>query len=243
MRSVDNEQKTHLNTYAIFNGTSEENALKHFYRLGGNDAKPLWSGTVYAEWHDVMPYMADVSNHATFLNWEQQEAPDDWGIIITTEDTFENVFKHFRSLTQVWMPASGHAFFRFYDPRFSLNVAQYCNDEQRSDLMGPCICWNAKNRSVTNTTPTPFLNEKPFPWWDVPKDVIEKVSLDKSVLAMNLVKGLAGEREDIYLSYPEKILEYKATRFVNRYSGDDQSYLANFIIQLEKEQQRLGYTR
>ncbi|MFL7026817.1 DUF4123 domain-containing protein [Enterovibrio norvegicus] len=236
MRSVDNEQKTQLKTYAIFNGTSEENALKHFYRLGGNDAKPLWSGTVYAEWHDVMPYMADVSDHAAFLNWEQQEAPDDWGIIITTEDTFENVFKHFRSLTQVWMPASGHAFFRFYDPRFSLNVAQYCNDEQRSDLMGPCICWNAKNRSVTNTAPTPFLNEKPFPWWDVPKDVVKQLNeSDKSTLIANSVKWLRENHADLYFYYPENTLQAKISRLVNRHKEEFGSLNQFLKTSLDKE--------
>ncbi|MCC4797671.1 hypothetical protein BCT30_22575 [Enterovibrio norvegicus] len=236
MRSVDNEQKTHLNTYAIFNGTSEENALKHFYRLGGHDAKPLWSGTVYAEWHDVMPYMADVSDHAAFLTWEQQEAPDDWGIIITTEDTFENVFKHFRSLTQVWMPSSGHAFFRFYDPRFSLNVAQCCNDEQRSDLMGPCICWNAKNRSVTNTTPTLFLNEKPFPWWDVPKDVVKQLNeSDKSTLIANSVKWLRENHADLYFYYPENTLQAKITRLVNRHKEEFGSLNQFLKTSLDKE--------
>ncbi|MEI8608814.1 DUF4123 domain-containing protein [Enterovibrio sp. Hal110] len=236
MRSVDNEQKTHLNTYAIFNGTSEENALKHFYRLGGNDAKPLWSGTIYAEWHDVMPYMADVSDHAAFLNWEQQEAPDDWGIIITTEDTFENVFKHFRSLTQVWMPASGHAFFRFYDPRFSLNVAQYCNDEQRSTLMGPCVSWSAKNHSVTNTTPTLFLNEKPFPWWDVPKDVVKQLNeSDKSTLIANSVKWLRENHADLYFYYPESTLQAKITRLVNRHKEEFGSLNQFLKTSLDKE--------
>ncbi|MEZ8142068.1 DUF4123 domain-containing protein [Enterovibrio sp. FF113] len=236
MRSIDSEQKTHLNTYAVFNGTSEENALKHFYRLGGNDAKPLWSGTVYAEWHDVMPYIADVSDLAAFLNWEHQEAPDDWGIIVTTEDTFENVFKHFRSLTQVWMPASGHAFFRFYDPRFSLNVAQYCNDEQRSTLMGPCGSWSAKNRFVTNTTPIPFLNEKPFPWWNVPKDVVKQLNeSDKSTLIANSAKWLRENHADLYFYYPESTLQAKITHLVTRHKEEHGSLNQFLKTSLDKE--------
>ena len=98
-----------------------------------------WLGTPYADWQEVMPFIADVTDLPEFIQWTETDADDDWGIIVTSAHSFDVVFKHFRSLTQVWLPSGSHVFFRFYDPRFSLSIAEHCDEEQRAALMGPCL--------------------------------------------------------------------------------------------------------
>lgn len=89
------------------------------------------------------------------------------------------------------MPNGSHAFFRFYDPNFSIEVATMSDDEQRSLIMGPCHQWLSKQREATNTKPTQVGSDKSFPWWEVPDTVVRKLSeKDKSVLIANSVKCL-----------------------------------------------------
>lgn len=236
MRSLSHDSDAPLHWYAIFNGTSNHKALADFYRFGGNDAKPLWHGTPYAEWHDVMPYIADVSPFPDFIHWTENDAPEDWGMLVSSTRPLFDVFMHFRSLTQVWMPSGNYAFFRFYDPRFSIDLANFCDDEQRIKVMGPCQQWVSKQRVATSPAPATSVVEKPFPWWDVPDAVVKKLSDDdKSVLITNSIKWLRETHADIYFSFPQKTLEAKVKRLVRLYR-EDFGTLNNYIkCALDKE--------
>lgn len=233
MRDLAQETEAPLHWYAIFNGTCDDKALADFYRFGGNDAKPLWSGTPYAEWHEVMPYIADVSHLPDFITWTEQEANEDWGILVASTLHLPDIFQHFRSLTLVWMPSGNHAFFRFYDPRFSIDLANFCDEQQRKQVMGPCQQWVSKQRTVTNSTPASSVVEKPFPWWEVPEAVVKKLSEeDKSVLIANSIKWLRENHADIYFSFPERTIEAKVKRLVERYKeefGTLNSYIKNAL--------------
>lgn len=229
-----------LNWYAIINGTKEKSALIDYYRLGGHDATAIWSGTPYEDWKEVMPYIAPVDKTGDFPNWIQQEAEEDWGMLVGSHASFEQLHAHFRSLTQVWLPSGSHVFFRFYDPRFSLDVANYCDEKLRALVMGPARYWAVKGRFVENASPKIDVKEQAFPWWTVPETVIAQLSTDKSVLEVNLVKGAVDTRPDITQFYPEQVLAYKASRFAQKYQGDIENALAVFIDSLAQEQQRLG---
>ncbi|WP_407333311.1 DUF4123 domain-containing protein [Enterovibrio sp. 27052020O] len=236
MRDLNMATPQSINRFAIFNGTTEENAIKHFYRLGGNDAKPLWSGTPYAEWLEVMPFIADVTHLSAFTEWEAQQAPEDWGILVSSDSTMADALAHFRSLTQVWMPSGSHSFFRFYDPRFSLTVAEFCDDEQRAQVMGPCQTWQAKGKEILNVTPIKHADEKPFPWWNVPKNVVQKITdTDKTTRITNSVKWLRENHADLYFYYPESTLQAKITRLVTRHKEEHGSLNQLLKTSLEKE--------
>ncbi|CZF80589.1 hypothetical protein GCE9029_02078 [Grimontia celer] len=243
MRDLAQETEAPLHWYAIFNGTCDDKALADFYRFGGNDAKPLWSGTPYAEWHEVMPYIADVSHMPDFITWTEQEANEDWGILVASTLHLPDIFQHFRSLTLVWMPSGNHAFFRFYDPRFSIDLANFCDEEQRNQVMGPCQQWVSKQRTVTNSTPASSVVEKPFPWWEVPEAVVKKLSNDPRTLATNLIKEFQEQRPDLFCCYPEKILNQKVARFIKNFDGPQSTYLTSFIELIEAEQMHLGNLR
>ncbi len=73
MRDLDMDVDAKLHCYAIFNGTAESKPLADFYRLGGNDALPLWRGTPYSNWHEVMPLSPTFLNCKTSLIGQKEK--------------------------------------------------------------------------------------------------------------------------------------------------------------------------
>ncbi|PKF81410.1 hypothetical protein CW749_01855 [Vibrio sp. vnigr-6D03] len=228
--------KEALSWYAIFNGTTDYSALADFYQLGGKDAYGIWLGTQYEDWTLVMPYIAPVDPDGEFIHWVAEKAEKDWGMLVGTTSTFQQLLAHFRSLTQIWMPSGTHAFFRFYDPRFSLNVAKFCDKEQRAKVMGPCQVWLSQHGDVVNVTPTVGTIEPEFPWWTVPEDVLLQLSnIDNSTLIANSIKWLKESHADIYFFFPESTVIAKVTRLVNRHKKEFGSLNEYIKSVLEKE--------
>ncbi|NRD71850.1 DUF4123 domain-containing protein [Shewanella sp. VB17] len=245
MRNLMLSAETGTHWYVILNGTSDFSALQHFYRLGGNDAQPLWHGTAYADWLEVMPFIAAITPDSAFIDWINHEAHEDWGMLVSAKTPMSTVFEHFRSLTQIYLPSNKSVFFRFYDPRFGLPVADLCDEAQRSDLMGPTLQWVA-NGAVVNNALTAHHDwalanpPKAFPWWELPTEVYQQLANDGSALVINLLKDIDQVRPDLVAAYHEPILALKAQRFVAHYQGAKGSHLADFIVHIEQEQQRLG---
>lgn len=234
--------------YVIFNGTSDISALQHFYRLGGNDAQPLWHGTAYADWLEVMPFIAAITPDSAFIDWINHEAHEDWGMLVSANAPINTVFEHFRSLTHIYLPSGKSVFFRFYDPRFSLQVANACDPSSRSALMGPTRQWVANGVVANNglTANHDWANANPpkaFPWWELPADVYQQLANDGTALVINLLKDIDQVRPDLTAAYHEQVLTLKAQRFVDSYQGAKDRYLSAFIAHIEQEQQDLGDNR
>ncbi len=130
-------------------------------------------------------------------------------------------------------------FFRFYDPRFSLPIAEHCDEQQRTVLMGPCVQWQSRQTTVINHKPNPTFIEQAFPWWSVPESVMAGLTVTTDVTVLNLVKDIHERRPDITQSYPKSILTQKARRFADHYQGETEWLLSAFITKLEHEQQQL----
>ncbi|CAM3543282.1 hypothetical protein VA7868_02052 [Vibrio aerogenes CECT 7868] len=220
MFSLKTQVTEDLNWFVVLSGTSSARPLETFYQHGGEEARGIWLGTDYEGWEEVMPYIAQVQPDHPFIDWidgETSEAPD-WGILVGSQAPFAQVLAHMRSLTQIWLPAGDHAFFRFYDPRFSLKVASLCDDEQRPVLMGPASCWMSHADRVDNPEPVLNQKEKPFPWWEVPAPVMDALTgEDKSTLVINALKWVKETCADLYFYFPEPILFAKVTRLVERF--------------------------
>ncbi len=228
----------HIAKFAIFNGTNDKAAFQAFYQHGGEDAKPLWQGTPYADWQEVMPFMADVTELPQFVTWTETEADEDWGMIVTSCHAMAVVFGHFRSLTQVWMPSGSHSFFRFYDPRFSLSVAGLCDETQRALLMGPCLSWQSGQETITNSAIEPDVpfTEQPFPWWEVPQAVMMQFTEDdKSILIANSLQWLRENHAELYFYYPESIINAKVAYLVQQHNEEDGSLNRWLKESLDKE--------
>ncbi|WP_064669342.1 DUF4123 domain-containing protein [Vibrio nigripulchritudo] len=228
--------KSELSWYAIFNGTTDYSALADFYQLGGKDAYGIWLNTQYEDWTLVMPYIAPLDPNGAFVEWIKNDADEDWGMIVGTKASFNEVLSHFRSLTQIWMPSGSHAFFRFYDPRFSLNIAKFCDSDQRSKVMGPCHVWASKTGDVLNPSPAENSPNASFPWWTVPEEVLFQLTeIDNSTLISNTTKWLKEFHADLYFYFPESTVNAKVTRLVNRYKKEFGSLNEYIKSALEKE--------
>ncbi|WP_260262115.1 DUF4123 domain-containing protein [Vibrio intestinalis] len=228
------------NWFVIFNKTSESNSLAEYYRLGGEDALPIWSGTPYEDWQEVMPYIAALDRDSGFVEWAINEAEEDWGMFVASNAEIEEVCDHLRGLTQVWLSSSNYAFFRFFDPRSSIDIANFCNEQQRAELMGPCTSWLSTQSHSLNQEVIKYRPEREFPWWQVPEEVKEKLAEDTTVLVNNVIQSLKELRPGLAGCYSDMVLLRKTERFCQRYKGVEREVLLSFVNLLEKEQTMLG---
>ncbi|MGO1296476.1 MAG: DUF4123 domain-containing protein [Vibrio sp.] len=212
------EENSNLQWYVVLNTTSDTPVLQAFHEHGGQDVLGLWLGTQYEDWKEVMPRIAAVDAKHPFLEWVQSDdAPNDWGMLVGSQQPYALVREHLQGLTQVWMPNGDYVFFRFFDPRFGIQVATLCDDAERSKLMGPMTVWASASDAVHNTD-VKDTSKKDFPWWSVPQEVIKTLTEDDlSMLIMNSLQWLKEECADLYFAYPEPIVKAKTTHLVQRY--------------------------
>ncbi|OBU20474.1 DUF4123 domain-containing protein [Photobacterium kishitanii] len=216
-QAIDNKQ----NIFAVLNKTSDSNPLMHFSSSDLSQSEPLWLGTQYREWFDVMPVLIQVPLSDPFIEWLEQARPIDWGLFVVSPFNFEDVYQYLQSLTQVWLPNGRYCFFRFFDPRFSIPIVQLCNDEQRAELMGPTSQWLSYSHQVVRNDEISLGRAREFPWWNVPEHVLKKFKEeDKSTLIKNSLQWLKESHADIYYSFSEKNVEAKIKRLVERYRDD-----------------------
>jgi len=224
------------NWFIIFNKTSDSNGLAEYYRLGGEDALPIWSGTPYEDWQEVMPYIAVLDRDSGFVEWAINEAEEDWGMFVASNAEIEEVCDHLRGLTQVWLSSSNYAFFRFFDPRSSIDIANFCNEQQRAELMGPCTSWLSTQSHSPNQEVIKYRPEREFPWWQVPEEVlIQYRQKDPKTLIQNSLQWLQEKHPEIYFAVPEKNLHAKVQRIVSRQSANLDDLGFQLYQQLSKE--------
>ena len=234
------EDNPQLQWYVVLNTTSDAPVLQAFHEHGGHDVLGLWLGTQYEDWKEVMPRIAAVDANHAFLNWiDSDDAPNDWGMLVGSDQPYAIVREHLQGLTQVWMPSGDYVFFRFFDPRFGIQVATLCDETERSKLMGPMAVWASVSDAVHNPD-VKDTSKKDFPWWSVPKEVVEQLAEDPSVLITNLLKGLSDYSQALHDAYNESVLHKKAHRFVIKNKHLEGQYLQGFIEFIEQEQRRLG---
>lgn len=224
------------NWFIIFNKTSDSNGLAEYYRLGGKDALPIWSETPYEDWHEVMPYVAALDRDSGFVEWVINEAEEDWGMFVASNAEIEEVCDHLRGLTQVWLSSSNYAFFRFFDPRSSIDIANFCNEQQRAELMGPCTSWLSTQSHSLNQEVIKYRPEREFPWWQVPEEVlIQYRQKDPKTLIQNSLQWLQEKHPEIYFAVPEKNLHAKVQRIISRQSANLDDLGFQLYQQLSKE--------
>ncbi|HEY9119125.1 MAG TPA: DUF4123 domain-containing protein, partial [Marinobacter sp.] len=98
--------------YLVLSGTSAAKPVRHFYAKDGLTARPLFQGTQYSGWHEVMPFLAQVTETSDFLDWTDETDTSDWGWELLSDASLEEVFEHIRSLTKIILPGGREVFFR-----------------------------------------------------------------------------------------------------------------------------------
>ena len=65
--------------FAVLGSTSEAGPLAAWHAAAGMAPRSIWAGTAYAEWNEVMPYVAIVAPDSRFLDWWLHPATDGVG--------------------------------------------------------------------------------------------------------------------------------------------------------------------
>jgi hypothetical protein len=202
--------------YLIVSAASDAEALKTLYQ---NDpttqATPIWGGTPYAGWQQVMPYLVELKPSSGFLQWIAETDAQDWGWLAVSTSSPDVVFEHLRSLTQVSMPDGTEVFFRFWDGRHIYPILEGLGDAAGEVL--PVFDRYLINGKRLEVGPRVVPKAKDCPWWEVPKELLDGLAKkNPSTLVGNLMQWLEVERPDLYAAYPESNLKLKIARFVRR---------------------------
>jgi hypothetical protein len=202
--------------YLIVSAASDAEALKTLYQ---NDpttqATPIWGGTPYAGWQQVMPYLVELNPNSGFLQWIAETDAQDWGWLAVSTSSPDVVFEHLRSLTQVRMPDGSEVFFRFWDGRHIYPILEGLGDAAGEVL--PVFDRYLINGKRLDVGPRVVPKAKDWPWWEVPKELLDGLAKkNPSTLVGNLMQWLEVERPDLYAAYPESNLKLKIARFVRR---------------------------
>jgi hypothetical protein len=208
--------QTNERLYLIVSAASDADALKSLYQNEPTtQATPIWGGTPYAGWQQVMPYLVELKPNSGFLPWIAETDAQDWGWLAVSTSTPEVVFEHLRSLTQVRMPDGTEVFFRFWDGRHIYPILEGLGDAAGEVL--PVFERYLINGKRLEVGPRAVPKAKDWPWWEVPKALLDGLAKkNPSTLVGNLMQWLETERPDIYAAYPESNLKLKIARFVRR---------------------------
>lgn len=123
--------------YAVLSSVSDAQPLKHYYQLDGSRvAEGIYHYTAYKDWHEVMPYLVELSVNSPFLAWVSDTSATDWGWLAVSEQPRQRILDHLRSLTQVNLPDEKTVFFRYWDGQFLPLILAASTEQQQNQLMG-----------------------------------------------------------------------------------------------------------
>lgn len=205
--------------YLVLSGTSDAKPVRHFYTTDGLTAKPLFQGTQYAGWHEVMPFLAQVTDTSAFLDWIDETESIDWGWGLVSNASLDEAFEHIRSLTKISMPDKREVFLRYWDARYFGAILNHVDDTSCAALMGPVTTIILPEGQVINhpnsaNTVTPVPE---FPWFSLSADALKNiVFLCWDRLVDNTLMALGKKNESPLSQYPEPVARQKVERHLRR---------------------------
>lgn len=205
--------------YLVLSGTSESAPVRNFYRTDGLTARPLYMGTAYAGWHEVMPFLAQVTLDSGFWDWLEEEGANDWGFALYSNAPFDEVFAHWRSLTKIALSSGKEVFFRHWDARFLCPILASLEDSGRNALMGPARAIVTPDAEAVYPTEghSWVFEDKAFPWFVLPAEAEKKVaSLCWDLLVDNTVAALASVPRTPLATYPPAVGRRKVEKQLRR---------------------------
>lgn len=220
--------------YLIISNASDAAPLQAFYQQESAALTPIWQGTPYANWHAVMPYLAELRSDSPYLTWIAETDARDWGWLAISRCTQTTVFEHLRSLTQVRMPDVTEVFFRFWDGRHLYPMLQALGAEAGELL--PVFHRYLINGQALEFDERPVSAARAWPWWEVPPSLLSQMANnDPSPIIDNLLQWLKEDYAELYFSFPEPNLRQKVARFVARTSLTEDHYSGLLKAHLEHE--------
>ncbi|MGY3929570.1 type III secretion protein [Aeromonas encheleia] len=222
--------------YAVLAGASDATPLQHYYQLDGRHTpRGLYLGTAYADWHPVMPYLVELDEGSTFIEWAASTPARDWGFLLSTAQSVDTFYAHLQGLTQIWHQGEA-VFFRYWDGVYLASIIEQLGDRFTSLLPELSELWVC-DRAFQWGPSEPF-SPRPFPWWNLPDPlVVALAKQDPGPLINNLMQQLADQNGQLYWSFPEANLRLKVARFVARNPLSDSELFPALEAALCKEVQ------
>ncbi|MGY2375750.1 DUF4123 domain-containing protein [Pseudomonas sp. SDO524_S393] len=186
--------------------------------------QPIWAGTAYAEWSEVMPYVGIIEPNCPFLDWIANTDSTDWGWLAVSSSSLETVVAHLQSLTKVRLPDGQEVFLRFWDGAQFLPILQQCGAEILPVFQRYLI--NGQSLSVATDA---VAAAKTSPWWRVPAPLLKHLSEQSpQTLIDNLLQWLEEQRPDLYTAFKPETLQHKITYFA-RSPGVSHDALVDYL--------------
>ncbi|MBV4454003.1 MULTISPECIES: DUF4123 domain-containing protein [Pseudomonas] len=200
--------------FAVLGAASDAKPLQAWRALAAAAApQPVWAGTSYATWDEVMPYVGIVEPGSPFLEWAASTEATDWGWLGMSTSPLEVVVAHLQSLTKVILPDGQEVFLRFWDGAQMLPILRRLGDDMGEVL--PVFQRYVINGQTLTVATGPFTAAKASPWWRVPAALLEHLAEQSpQTLVGNLLQWLEEQRPDLYTAFTSATLRHKIAYFV-----------------------------
>ncbi|WDU65807.1 DUF4123 domain-containing protein [Pseudomonas poae] len=201
------------NVFVILSNAGDTQPVDAWRKLAvGKPPQPIWAGTAYAEWTEVMPYVAVIEPDSPFLDWVGTTTSTDWGWLAVSSSPLETVIAHLQGLTKVYLPDGEDVFLRFWDGAQFLPILRGLGDEAGKVL--PVFQRYLINGQPLTVVPAPVTEAKASPWWRVPAALMEQLAEQSpQTLIGNLLQWLEEQRPDLYTAFTPTTLQHKVAYF------------------------------
>lgn len=123
--------------YFLFDAATAELNLTKGQELN-TDNKPLYLIKAEHALPLVSPYLFTFKENTPFADWYLTEGwGHGWGVIISSNTDFEEVYKHFRRFLIVKTEDEEQIYFRFYSPYVLRIFLPSCDPKQLREFFGP----------------------------------------------------------------------------------------------------------
>ena len=202
--------------YAVLGNASDAKPLAAWQATAAAKMpRPIWAGTAYADWDEVMPYVGVVEPSSAFLDWIATTQAPDWGWLAVSSSPLEVVIAHFKGLTQVYLSENQPVFLRFWDGAHLLPMLQSLGDEAGRVL--PVFQRYLINGQPLSVAAKPVTAAPASPWWQVPESLLKHMAQQSpQVLVDNLLQWLQEQRPDLYTAFTPATLQHKVAYFARR---------------------------
>ncbi|MBV4480220.1 DUF4123 domain-containing protein [Pseudomonas khavaziana] len=199
--------------YAVLGSASDAQPFAAWQAIAvGKPPQPVWAGTAYAAWKDVMPYVAVVEPGSAFLDWVVASQALDWGWLAVASCPLDVVIEHLKGLTQVYLPENQPVFLRFWDGAQFLPILQHLGD--KAGYVLPVFQRYLINGQPLSVTSRPVAPARASPWWQVPAPLLAHLAQQSpQVLVDNLLQWLQEQCPDLYTAFTPATLQHKVAYF------------------------------
>jgi hypothetical protein len=112
----------------------------------GLETQCLYSGAFGASLAEVAPHLTTFDPQGDFANWLFARWDRNYGILLQTTASFDELRKHLKKFLVVKDPAGRRLRFRFYDPRILRVFLPMCTRAELKEFFGPVACYYAPGR-------------------------------------------------------------------------------------------------